>query len=100
MKDIEQRVSRGITSTVDNFVLQKIVQEVSKLKLKKDDLVSIELHVCPYNGKQIIMIQHEDADEICSLCEKAVDVTLVVFQIEDNEQVWCLESEIEKLLNK
>ena len=98
--EVDQFASKGITQTLDNLVLQEVIRQALKLNLKEDDLVTADLGACPFSGKQRIMINHDNAEETCMLCEKPVNTTIIIFQISRNEQLFCLESEAEELINK
>lgn len=99
-EEVEQLTSKGITETLDNLVLQEIVKQALKLKLKEDELVTADLGVCPFSGKQRVMINHDEAEERCMFCEKPVSTTVVIYQISQNQQVFCLEFEVEEIANK
>lgn len=99
-EEVEQLASKGITETLDNLVLQEVIKQALKLNLKEDDLVTAELGECTFNRKQRIMIRHDNAEERCMFCEKPVNTTIVIYQISKNQQLFCLESEVEDLINK
>ena len=98
--EVEQLASKGITETLDNLVLQEVIKQALKLNLKEDELITADLGVCPFSEKQRIMINHDDTEERCMFCEKPVSTTIVIYQISSNQQLLCLESEAEDLVNK
>lgn len=98
--EVEQLASEGITETLDNLVLQEVIKQALKLNLKEDELITADLGACPFSGKQRIMINHDDAEERCMFCEKPVSTTIVIYQISSNQQLLCLESEAEDLVEK
>lgn len=99
-EEVEQLASKGITETLDNLVLQEVIKQALKLKLKEDELITADLGVCPFSGKQRIMINHDDAEEKCMFCEKPVSTVVVIYQISNNQQLFCLESEVEEITSK
>lgn len=98
-KEIEQFITKGIRSKIDNYALQKIIWIIEEAKLKTDDLVIIQLSKCPHCSKQRVLILGEEDGE-CFFCEKPIDEEIIVYQVEDKKQIICLESEAEELINK
>ena len=98
--EVEQLASKGIEKTLDNLVLQEMIKQALKLNLKEDELVTADLGVCPFTGKQRVMINHDNAEERCMFCEKPVSTTVVIYQISNTQQLFCLESEVEDLVKE
>ena len=100
--EVEQRVSKGVTEKVDNFVLQMILTMVKDAKIKADELIVFQLNKCPHCQKQRIFLEDaEDRDcdnQICIFCEKPADERVVVYQYEPGEQIICLEAEAQSKL--
>lgn len=98
-KEIEQHITKGIREQVDNYVLQKILFMVEEAKLKTDELIKLNLGKCPHCSKQRISLENDEAGE-CFFCEKPVDQVIIVYQVEENKQLICLESEAEALIKE
>lgn len=95
----EQHITKGIRSEIDNYALQKILFMIEDAKLKVDELVKINLGKCPHCSKQRIALEADEAGE-CFFCEKPVDQVVIVYQVEENKQLICLESEAEELIKE
>ena len=95
---IEQIASKELIATIDNLVLQEIVSQSLKIGLKEDELVTVDLGVCPFTDKQRIMLNHDRAEERCMYCENPVTTKVVVYQMEKTKQVLCLETEVEDMI--
>lgn len=107
---IVQCVSKGVTSTIDNVVLQRIVRMTEGAKIKNEEMFTFKLNFCDLCGKLRVFLEdskeREDITdfESCMFCEKPVDTTILVYQYVRNKdevvQLYCLESEGEELLAK
>ena len=95
----EQHITKGIKETIDNYALQKILFMIDGAKVKKDELIKIKLGKCPHCSKQRISLENDEAGE-CFFCEKPVDQVVIVYQLEENKQLICLESEAEELVEQ
>lgn len=105
--ETSEMISKGFKENVDNMVLQGILKMLKAVKLKDEQLISIKLDCCPFNGKQRIYIENsEDAEydiEKCVFCEKPVDNRVIVYKFNNNEEsttIICLEDEAEELIKK
>lgn len=105
----EQLASKGITDQVDNMILQTILKMIEEAKLKDEEMLMIQLNICPFCGKQHILVKDvEDNEEecgagICVICEKPVDANVIVYQFKKDgkdSQIICLESEAEEIVKK
>lgn len=95
---MEQFITNGIRNGVDNLVLQNLLKSIDEAKLHKDDLVKFILNKCPFSNKQRFVLEGNDEDAICMFCEKPTDENVLVYQVEQNKQIICLESEAENLI--
>ena len=114
--EVNQQVSKGVTGTVDNMVLQAIIKMVADYKLKNDQVLSFQLKTCPHCQKQFISVKNiettadgEVEDMQCVFCEKPTDTTVIVYQFEESDttkeisgtiQVICLGDEAKDLTEK
>lgn len=95
--DVEQFASKGVTSEVDNLVLQMILRMINSANVKNDEMIVFQLNACPHCNKQRIFLEDADKDndnsEMCIISEKQVDARVIVYQYEPKKQIICLESE-------
>lgn len=104
---IVQLATKGVTNTVDNVVLQRIIRMVEDAKIKNEEVLLFTLNYCTPCGRQRIFLEdREDVKEteVCMFCCKPVDTTVIVFQYErangEITQLYGLVSEGEELIQK
>lgn len=108
-ENLIQYATKGMTDTVDNFVLQTLIKMAEDLKIKNEEMMFFQLNKCEFSGRQRIFFdseENEDREDIekCMFCQKPVNERVIVLQYvkEDGEvkQVFGLERELEELMQK
>lgn len=110
MKDnnFGQYVTKGITDTVDNLVLQTLIKMTEEVKIKDEEMLRFQLNKCEFCSKQRIFFDSEDDEnreniETCMFCCKPVNEVILIYQYtKDGEvkQLYVLEREVEELMQK
>lgn len=103
---MEQLISYGVKSTVDNIVLQHIIKLVDATRIGNEKIAEIVLSKCDNCIKQYIRLDmpEQDINELdsqCVICAAPVDDKVLVYRFKDKDgtdtQLFCLESEAEAL---